>query len=256
MKQRSIFYYFAEAKADSSSNPLVLWLNGVGVGAFSENGSFRPSGKILVRNEFSWNREANMLYLETPAGVGFSYSSNDSYYAGVYDKMTGTIWSLLATGSRNSLNISIGISIFLGKAMQDNTSLSLLISWFNSTREKRSSILKELFVLECNFLNLEIPTISVVGSLVKSGIPVLVYSGDQDSVIPLTGSRTLVQRLAKELGMSTTVPYKVWFEGKQILKDRISWLEATNEDLCRELDEYRSQSTITDQCEIDVQVTF
>ncbi|XP_020245075.1 serine carboxypeptidase-like 45 [Asparagus officinalis] len=89
MKQRSIFYYFAEAKADSSSNPLVLWLNGVGVGAFSENGSFRPSGKILVRNEFSWNREANMLYLETPAGVGFSYSSNDSYYAGVYDKMTG-----------------------------------------------------------------------------------------------------------------------------------------------------------------------
>jgi hypothetical protein len=28
----------------------------VGVGAFSENGPFRPSGKALVRNEYSWNK--------------------------------------------------------------------------------------------------------------------------------------------------------------------------------------------------------
>lgn len=41
-------------------------------------------------------------------------------------------------------------------------------------------------------------------------------SGDQDSVIPLTGSRTLVQRLANELGLKTTVPYRVWFEGEQV----------------------------------------
>ncbi|XWS60204.1 hypothetical protein CRYUN_Cryun07bG0015400 [Craigia yunnanensis] len=41
-------------------------------------------------------------------------------------------------------------------------------------------------------------------------------NGDQDSVIPLTGSRTLVGGLAKELGLETTVPYRVWFEGKQV----------------------------------------
>lgn len=28
----------------------------LGVGAFSENGPFRPSGNALVRNEYSWNR--------------------------------------------------------------------------------------------------------------------------------------------------------------------------------------------------------
>ena len=39
--------------------------------------------------------EANMLYLETPAGVGFSYSSDSSYYGGVDDKMTGTNFSSL-----------------------------------------------------------------------------------------------------------------------------------------------------------------
>ena len=42
------------------------------------------------------------------------------------------------------------------------------------------------------------------------------YSGDQDSVIPLTGSRRLVNRLATELGLKTTVPYRVWFEGQQV----------------------------------------
>ncbi|XWS39377.1 hypothetical protein CRYUN_Cryun18bG0048100 [Craigia yunnanensis] len=71
-------------------------------------------------------------------------------------------------------------------------------------------------VLDYELLDMEIPTITIVGGLVKAGIPVMVYSGDQDSVIPLTGSRTLVNRLAKELGLKTTVPYRVWFEGQQV----------------------------------------
>ncbi|KAF9618389.1 hypothetical protein IFM89_001112 [Coptis chinensis] len=60
-KKRSLFYYFVEAEMDPASKPLALWLNGgpgcssLGVGAFSENGPFRPSGKVLVRNEHSWN---------------------------------------------------------------------------------------------------------------------------------------------------------------------------------------------------------
>ncbi|KAG2702833.1 hypothetical protein I3843_06G102500 [Carya illinoinensis] len=71
-------------------------------------------------------------------------------------------------------------------------------------------------ILDYELLDLEIPTISIVGKLIKAGIPVLVYSGDQDSVIPLTGTRTLVRRLAEELGLKTTVPYRVWFEGQQV----------------------------------------
>nr|KJB31549.1 hypothetical protein B456_005G196500 [Gossypium raimondii] len=93
-KQRALFYYFAEAEVDPASKPLVLWLNGgpgcssLGVGAFSENGPFRPSGEVLVKNEYSWNREANMVYLEAPVGVGFSYSADDSSYEAVNDKIT------------------------------------------------------------------------------------------------------------------------------------------------------------------------
>ncbi|KAJ8772897.1 hypothetical protein K2173_028074 [Erythroxylum novogranatense] len=39
----------------------------------------------------------------------------------------------------------------------------------------------------------------------------------------------------------------------QVLKERISWLEANNEDLCRELHEYRSRCTSVEHCETDVQ---
>ncbi|PIN22047.1 hypothetical protein CDL12_05246 [Handroanthus impetiginosus] len=58
-------------------------------------------------------------------------------------------------------------------------------------------------------LNLEITMISIIGSLIKENIPVLIYSGDQDSVIPLTGTCTLVHGLAKQLRLKTTVPYRV-----------------------------------------------
>ncbi|XP_010652785.1 kinesin-like protein KIN-4A isoform X1 [Vitis vinifera] len=39
----------------------------------------------------------------------------------------------------------------------------------------------------------------------------------------------------------------------QVLKERISWLETTNEELCRELHEYRSRCAVVGQCESNAQ---
>eukprot|EP01018_Ginkgo_biloba_P005848 Gb_09232 [translate_table: standard] len=93
---RALFYYFTEAIQNPSNKPLILWLNGgpgcssVGAGAMTEIGPFRVSsdGKTLYNNYFSWNRVANILFLESPAGVGFSYSKTIADYDKSGDKRT------------------------------------------------------------------------------------------------------------------------------------------------------------------------
>ncbi|KAJ0020265.1 hypothetical protein Pint_31572 [Pistacia integerrima] len=91
---RALFYYFVESPQNSSTNPLVLWLNGgpgcssFGYGAMSELGPFRVNtdGKTLFRNNYAWNNVANVIFLESPAGVGFSYSNTSSDYGRTGDK--------------------------------------------------------------------------------------------------------------------------------------------------------------------------
>jgi len=360
---RALFYYFVEAETDPHLKPLVLWLNGgpgcssFGVGALSENGPFYPKAGKLIRNSCSWNKEANMLYLESPAGVGFSYSNDPSYYMGANDTKTAVdnllflhgwfnkfpeyktrelyltgesyaghyipqlaeliveenrkkkifnlkgisignplldfitdlnaraefLWShgLVSDPTYNKMKTGCNYSRLLDEAFRGGVSstcehiyltvsmeISKFIDKYDVTLEScLSSLLMQKSkmmigvtrtatvkpdvcvqdeatsylnmadvqkafharlvgsvktwaacsdVLEYDDLNWEIPTIPLLGKLVKAGIRVLIYSGDQDSIIPLTGTRTLVNNLAAFLQLNTTVPYRVWFQGKQV----------------------------------------
>ncbi|KAK3133553.1 hypothetical protein QOZ80_6AG0537980 [Eleusine coracana subsp. coracana] len=93
---RELFYYFAESPYDAASKPLILWLNGgpgcssLGYGAMEELGPFRvnPDGKTLSRNKHAWTNLANVIFLESPAGVGFSFSKNATDYHTVGDRRT------------------------------------------------------------------------------------------------------------------------------------------------------------------------
>ncbi|KAL5546689.1 hypothetical protein UlMin_006376, partial [Ulmus minor] len=359
-QERALFYYFVEAEKDPHLKPLVLWLNGgpgcssVGVGAFAEHGPFIPiDGNTLIKNHYSWNKEANMLYLESPAGVGFSYSTDKSFYIGVNDTITARdslvflqLWfekfpeyknrdffitgesyaghyvpqlAKLIIDSKVKFNLK-GIAIGNGLLeLETDTDSKTLFLWshgaiseftlqllttvcsysqimkvaleqgnlsapcqiaYNQLYEEQTKFVdvydvignfcissinndqsKKLYlnknsestykdcidkiatyylnnkevqkalharlvgvtewttcskVLKYDNRNGLNPTINVVGSLVKSGLRVLIYSGDQDTAIPFIGSRKLADALAKQLGLKTTVPYKAWFESKQV----------------------------------------
>jgi hypothetical protein len=43
----------------------------LGVGAFSENGPFRPSGQMLVKNEYSWNKGVCVRLMSTALSTFF-----------------------------------------------------------------------------------------------------------------------------------------------------------------------------------------
>ncbi len=82
-----LFYWYHEAVEASESKPLVLWLNG-GPGCSSLGGMFTELGPFVLDadlrvtlNPFSFNKAANIIFIEQPAGVGFSYPNvpaNDS----------------------------------------------------------------------------------------------------------------------------------------------------------------------------------
>ncbi|KAL5211792.1 hypothetical protein ABZP36_022639 [Zizania latifolia] len=93
---RALFYWFFEATAAAAKKPLVLWLNGgpgcssIGYGEAEELGPFLvQKGKPELKwNPYSWNREANLMFLESPVGVGFSYTNTSSDLQHLGDKIT------------------------------------------------------------------------------------------------------------------------------------------------------------------------
>ena len=84
-----LHYVFMESWSNPRTDPVAMWMNGgpgsssMG-GLFTELGPFATSdlsfphgpttGPYTVQlNNYSWNSKASMIYLEQPAGVGFSY---------------------------------------------------------------------------------------------------------------------------------------------------------------------------------------
>ncbi|EIE22088.1 peptidase S10, serine carboxypeptidase [Coccomyxa subellipsoidea C-169] len=88
---RKLFFYFVTSERDPAYDPVVLWLNGgPGCSSFDgflfEHGPLRfklnnaSNGLSITRNVGAWSQVANMLYLDSPAGVGLSYSATPEDY--------------------------------------------------------------------------------------------------------------------------------------------------------------------------------
>jgi len=76
---KSYFFWLLESRSEPSSDPLVIWLTG-GPGCSSQMALLMENGPCLVNkdgngttlNEFSWTNKANVMWVDQPAGTGFS----------------------------------------------------------------------------------------------------------------------------------------------------------------------------------------
>ncbi|KAI0763992.1 carboxypeptidase C [Trametes elegans] len=82
---KHLFYWFFEARHNPETAPLVLWLNG-GPGCSSTTGllfelgpcRIAEEGKNVSYHPHSWTESANVIFLDQPVNVGYSYSEDGS----------------------------------------------------------------------------------------------------------------------------------------------------------------------------------
>ncbi|KAJ7608663.1 carboxypeptidase C [Roridomyces roridus] len=80
---KHLFFWFFESRSSPSTDPLVLWLNG-GPGCSSSTGllfelgpcRIADEGRNTTHNKHSWTESANVIFLDQPVNVGFSYADD------------------------------------------------------------------------------------------------------------------------------------------------------------------------------------
>lgn len=83
----NMFFWYFPARKNSSTAPLIQWLQG-GPGGASLYGMLMENGPVYVnpktlkleKRQYNWNEEFNVLYIDNPVGCGFSFTDNEAGY--------------------------------------------------------------------------------------------------------------------------------------------------------------------------------
>ncbi|XP_076926571.1 serine carboxypeptidase-like 16 [Bidens hawaiensis] len=85
-EEAQFFYYFVESERNPDEDPLIFYLTGgpgcsavitffYQIGPLSFNFENAPENITLTLNPNSWTKMANVIYVDMPAGAGFSYAT-------------------------------------------------------------------------------------------------------------------------------------------------------------------------------------
>ncbi|KUJ23315.1 alpha/beta-hydrolase [Mollisia scopiformis] len=125
------FFWFFEARNRSTDTPLAIWLNG-GPGAssvasvVSENGpcNVLADSNSTEFNPWSWNNEVDMLYIDQPVQVGFSY---DRLANGTLDALSTSLLPVVADFSISGVPMQ-NDTLFVGTFPSLNSSTTATTS--------------------------------------------------------------------------------------------------------------------------------
>ncbi len=145
------FFWFFESRKDPANAPLSIWMNGGPgsssmIGLLTENGpcNINVDSNSTTLNPWSWNNEVNMLFIDQPNQVGFSYDVPSN---GTVDQTT--LVETLADFSNgvpvqnNSFQVGTFPTQYLNSSANDTTNAARAMwhfaqAWFQEVQAKYS----------------------------------------------------------------------------------------------------------------------
>ncbi|VDL81322.1 unnamed protein product [Nippostrongylus brasiliensis] len=209
-------YWLTESQRNPSKDPLILWLNG-GPGCSSIGGLIEELGPFKVKdygatvyaNEYSWNLFANVLFLESPSGVGYSFNTNGNVdflrkfpeYLGRDTYITGESYGgvYLPTLAVKMLQDKINFPGFKGMAIGNgalnfphNYDTMIPLYYYHGLVRDDSTV-------ENSYTITHYEMSSEIEQIASAGVRILIYNGDVDTVCSHVMNRQFLSNLNRTI---------------------------------------------------------
>ena len=203
-----LHYWLIESEHSPETAPVALWLNG-GPGASSLVGLLTENGQVatnvnslnasdpestavpkLFYNPYSWSQVANVLYLEQPKGVGFSFCEDP-------ESCTNTDESTAEDACKCTRSLCVGL---LSGLKSSGCIDEALVNFFDTKFPEYKST--DFYITGESYAGTYIPMIMDVADK-KGGLPNLkgaaIGDGCYGNSIGLCGNRDYEQRVDAEI---------------------------------------------------------
>ncbi|GAB0094582.1 retinoid-inducible serine carboxypeptidase [Sergentomyia squamirostris] len=148
-----MFYWLFNTRADvryPQERPLIVWLQG-GPGASSTgHGNFEEIGPLdvdLMMRNFTWVREYNVLFIDSPVGSGFSHVDNTNLLATDHAQITDDLITFLGIFFEKHPRLALSPLHIFGESYGGKAAVDLGLALTKQSSRRSRKISPESVVL-------------------------------------------------------------------------------------------------------------